>query len=127
MSRKRPEIRVRRVYDPPRSDDGARVLVDRLWPRGLAKADAKLDLWCKDLGPSHELRKWFGHDPKRWDEFRERYARELAAPERSELVADLLARAREGRVTLLFGARDEEHNQARALAEWLLSPLREAR
>lgn len=107
------EVRVKRVYDPPSEDDGFRVLVDRLWPRGLSKGSIKMDLWLRDVAPSDRLRKWFGHDPAKWGEFVERYRGELAA---NPAFKKLLEIAREkGRVTLLYSARDAEHNQAVAL------------
>lgn len=113
------ELAVKRVYDAPSSTDGYRVLVDRLWPRGLSKEKAHLDEWVKDLGPSTELRKWFGHEVERWPGFRDRYLAELAGE--PELWQPIVERARHGKVTLLFGAHDEEHNQAVALKEFLLS------
>ena len=97
-----------------------RVLVDRLWPRGLRKADAAVDRWMKDIAPSTELRQWFGHDPERWQEFRRRYARELQ--QHATAIDELRELARHGTVTLVFGARDEEHNDAVALREVLLRP-----
>jgi uncharacterized protein YeaO (DUF488 family) len=110
-------LAVKRVYDPPSPKDGYRVLVDRLWPRGLKKEAAALDLWVKEVGPSRELRQWFGHEPTRWEGFRHRYAGELdAVPENWQALAE---KARRGRVTLLFGARDEEHNNAVALKAYL--------
>jgi uncharacterized protein YeaO (DUF488 family) len=111
-------VRLKRAYEPPASDDGTRVLVDRLWPRGVAKADAALDEWMKDIAPSAELRQWFAHDPARWDEFRARYARELQAHE--DLVTKLRELARRGRVTLVYSARDEAHNDAVVLRDVLL-------
>lgn len=108
---------VKRVYDPAAPADGYRVLVDRLWPRGMKKEDAALDLWLKELAPSRELREWFGHEPTRWDGFRHRYAGELDAA--AEHWRPLLTRARRGRVTLLHAARDEEHNNAVALKAYL--------
>lgn len=113
-------IHVKRVYEPAEAADGTRILVDRLWPRGLTKAKAAVDHWAKDLAPSTELRTWFGHDPDRWAAFRVRYAKELSAHE-DELVA-MRALARAGRVTLVFGARDEVHNGAVVLREVLISP-----
>ena len=114
-------LAVKRVYDPPSPKDGYRVLVDRMWPRGLKKDAAALDLWMKELGPSRELRQWFGHEPTRWEGFRHRYAGELdAAPERWQPLAE---KARRRRVTLLFGARDEEHNNAVALKAYLETHL----
>ena len=113
-------IKVKRVYAPPSGEDGVRVLVDRLWPRGLPKARAAVDLWLKDIGPSLALRKWFNRDPSRWAEFKQRYADELdALAGRSAAVAALTGAVRRGRVTLLFGARDEEHNTAVALQHYL--------
>jgi uncharacterized protein YeaO (DUF488 family) len=110
-------LAVKRVYDPPSPKDGYRVLVDRLWPRGLKKDAAALDLWVKEVGPSRELRQWFGHEPTRWEGFRHRYAGELdAAPDTWQALAE---KARRSRVTLLFGARDEEHNNAVALKAYL--------
>jgi uncharacterized protein YeaO (DUF488 family) len=108
-------IAIKRVYLPPDKGDGQRVLVDRLWPRGVSKHDAAVDVWLKEIAPSAELRKWFGHDPAKWGEFRKRYRAELA--DNDELVAQLRALIEEGRVTLLYGAHDEEHNQARVLLE----------
>ena len=115
------EIRVKRIHDPPEGDDGLRVLVDRLWPRGIRKADAALDAWLPELAPSGELRKWYGHDPERWPAFREGYRRELA--ERPAGLDDLLARANDGPLTLLFAARDRERNNAVVLAEVLRERL----
>ena len=110
-------IDLKRVYDPPANSDGRRILVDRIWPRGIAKADLQIDAWLKDLAPSTELRKWFGHDPAKWDEFRKRYAGELE--QRSEALEELLEKARAGHVTLVFSAKDTEHNNAVALREHL--------
>jgi uncharacterized protein YeaO (DUF488 family) len=110
-------IDLQRAYDPPAKSGGRRILVDRVWPRGIAKHDLRIDAWLKDLAPSTELRKWFGHDPKKWDEFRKRYARELE--QRSEALEELLEKARAGHVTLVFGAKDAEHNNAVALKEHL--------
>jgi uncharacterized protein YeaO (DUF488 family) len=113
-------IRLKRVYEPPSPEDGVRVLVDRLWPRGLRKADAAIDRWMKDIAPSTELRQWFGHDPERWQEFRRRYARELR--QHATTIDELHELAQHKTVTLVFGARDEEHNDAVALREVLLRP-----
>ena len=115
----KPTVNVKRVYEPPSGDDGIRVLVDRLWPRGLSKPHAAVDLWLKDLAPSVRLRRWFNHDPARWAEFKHRYAEELDAKKTG--VAALLGAARRGRVTLVFGARDREHNNAVALHSYLTS------
>ncbi len=110
-------IRIKRAYEAPSKSDGFRILVDRLWPRGVKKEDARIDLWMKDLAPSDELRKWFGHEPEKWDEFRKRYAKELAA--REDALHDLSSRAAKGTVTLVYAAKDEEHNNAVALKEHL--------
>lgn len=110
-------VRIKRVYDEPAAEDGQRILVDRLWPRGISKDKAHIDEWLKEIAPSDELRKWFGHDPARWEEFRERYRQELEA--KAELVAGLRELAAEGTVTLLFAAKDEEHNNAVVLKEML--------
>lgn len=116
-------IALKRIHDPAGPADGTRVLVDRIWPRGVRKADAALDHWYREVAPSTELRKWFGHDPERWPEFRRRYRSELAqAP---EALRALMALCRRGPVTLLFGARDREHNQAVVLREVLLEELAE--
>jgi uncharacterized protein YeaO (DUF488 family) len=111
------EIRIRRVYDPPERGDGARVLVDRLWPRGLSKDKAGLAAWLKDIAPSAELRAWFGHDPERFAEFSRRYRAELAGNEAA--VDELRSLIAKGPVTLLYGAHDEAHNNAVVLADWL--------
>ncbi|MBS0965356.1 DUF488 domain-containing protein [Acetobacter okinawensis] len=113
----KPHIQVRRVYDPPEADDGARVLVDRLWPRGVSKERAHLDLWLKDIAPSTTLREWFNHDPAKWSVFGERYQAELSA--NPVAVAQIMALIKQGPVTLLYGARDTEHNEAVVLAAWL--------
>ena len=111
------DVQLRRAYDPPSAQDGLRILVDRIWPRGVRKAQARIDVWLKDVAPSTALRQWFGHDPARWSEFRRRYRTELK--QQPERVAELRALARKGRVTLVFGARDERHNQAVVLKELL--------
>jgi uncharacterized protein YeaO (DUF488 family) len=112
-------IRLKRVYEPAEEDDGVRVLVDRLWPRGLSREKAHLDEWLKELGPSTALRKWFGHDPERWDEFRARYRAELASPAQRQRLDHLRTLARQNSVTVLYGARDPEHNEAVVIAEEL--------
>ena|SRR6476660_3834931 len=111
-------VRLKRAYEPPEKKDGARILVDRLWPRGVSKEEAQLDEWIKEIAPSAELRTWFGHDPRRWDEFRERYRAELA--EHPETLKDLRRRAREGPITLVYSARDEVHNDAIVLRNVIL-------
>ena len=112
-------IRLQRAYEDPGTEDGHRVLVDRVWPRGRTKDELRLDAWARDLGPSTELRKWFGHEPARWPEFQTRYREELADPEKSRALDELAAEARRGPVTLVYGARDREHNQARVIADEL--------
>jgi uncharacterized protein YeaO (DUF488 family) len=111
------KVRLQRAYDEPVPDDGHRVLVDRVWPRGRTKEQLQLDTWARDLGPSTQLRKWFGHDPARWAEFEARYQAELAEPARAQALDALAERARRGPVTLVFGARDREHNQAVVIAD----------
>lgn len=111
------QIRLKRAYEEPSNQDGCRVLVDRLWPRGVSKEGAKIDLWLKGIAPSDELRKWFGHDPSKWEEFKKRYFAELN--ERAESVEELREKAGNGRLTLVFGARDEVRNNAVALKEYL--------
>jgi uncharacterized protein YeaO (DUF488 family) len=117
MSRADPNIQLKRVYDPPSKDDGARVLVDRLWPRGLRKEAAKLTAWLKEIAPSPKLREWFGHDPARFHEFSQRYRAELAAND--DAVERLDEFLEHGRVTLLYAAHDTAHNQAVVLADFL--------
>jgi len=119
-------IMVKRVSDPVSEGDGERILVDRLWPRGVTKEAARISSWMKELGPTTELRKWFGHDPSRWEEFRRRYAGELQARDRQALLGDLVARSRQGVVTLVFGARDREHNHAIVLKNVLEEIVRKA-
>ncbi len=111
------KIQVKRIYEKKSDDDGVRVLVDRVWPRGISKNDAAIASWHKEIAPSTELRKWFGHDPERWEEFRKRYRRELDNNE--EQVACLKKALGNKRATLLYGARDETHNHAVVLAEYL--------
>jgi uncharacterized protein YeaO (DUF488 family) len=110
------QVRVRRIYEPATPEDGYRVLVDRLWPRGVSKERAALDLWAKDVAPSTELRRWFGHDPARWQAFR-RYRQELAA--HPEALQPLLKAAAKGPLTILYGARDTRHNEAVVLQQVL--------
>ena len=111
-------IKLKRAYEQPEAADGIRVLVDRLWPRGVKKVDAAIDQWMKELSPSTELRNWFGHDPARWDEFRERYAAEVS--QHPDQLRQLRALAGEGTVTLVYSAHDEEHNNAVALRGFIL-------
>jgi uncharacterized protein YeaO (DUF488 family) len=113
----RADVRIARIYDPATPGDGARVLVDRLWPRGVAKADAGLDEWCKEIAPSAELRTWYAHDPAKYDEFRERYLLELTDPVRVELLDRLRALARPGPLTLLTSTKAIEISHLAVLAE----------
>ncbi|MGH2409993.1 MAG: DUF488 domain-containing protein, partial [Chloroflexota bacterium] len=108
-------IVMKRIYDPPAADDGYRVLVERLWPRGLRKDAAHIDAWEKGIAPSTELRRWYGHDPAKWTEFQARYERELATPEARAILDDLAARARQGRVTLLYSSHAGEISNAAVL------------
>ncbi|MBI5428456.1 MAG: DUF488 domain-containing protein [Nitrospinae bacterium] len=108
---------IKRIYDQPAKDDGFRILVDRLWPRGLSKEQARVDLWLKDIAPSDSLRKWFARDPEKWQEFKVRYYRELA--DKQDLTAAILEKARGNAVTLLYAAKDERFNNAVALKEYL--------
>ena len=110
-------LKLKRVYEPSDKSDGTRILIDRLWPRGMTKAKAGVDIWLKELAPSAELRKWFGHDADKWTEFKKRYRAELE--ENDEQLARLREEIKKGTVTLLYGAKDEEHNDAVALAEFL--------
>ncbi len=113
-------VRLKRAYEARAESDGTRILVDRLWPRGVTKVDAAIDHWAKDIAPSTELRKWFGHDPDRWQEFRDRYGAEVNAhPEQLDKLREL---ARKGIITLVYSARDQVHNDAVALREMLLAP-----
>lgn len=114
-----PDVRVKRVYEPVSPDDGERVLVDRLWPRGVSKAAAHLDEWDKDVAPSDELRRWYGHDPAKFAEFRRRYADELREPARAKALAHLNEAAKHGTVTLLTATKDAARSEAAVLAEQL--------
>jgi uncharacterized protein YeaO (DUF488 family) len=110
-------IIIKRIYDAPSRGDGKRILVDRLWPRGVKKDEARIDAWMKDVAPSGDLRKWFGHDPEKWGEFKRRFFAELK--NKKDLVDQLAGMARKGRVTLLFGSKEERFNNAVALKEYL--------
>jgi uncharacterized protein YeaO (DUF488 family) len=112
------DIKLKRAYGPPSARDGTRILIDRLWPRGVSKSDAGIDRWVKDIAPSTALRKWFGHDPARWQEFRRRYVAEIR--DHADTLAELRAAARKGPITLVFAARDELHNDAVVLRDVLL-------
>ncbi len=110
-------IRVKRIYEAPEKDDGFRALVDHLWPRGMKKENARIDRWFKEIAPSDDLRKWFGHEPEKWEEFKRRYFEELGA--RREALSDLIKIAGKGTVTLLFAAKNEKFNNAVALKEYI--------
>lgn len=110
-------IKIKRVYEQPAKDDGRRILVDRLWPRGLTKKKASVDLWLKEIAPSTELRKWFGHDPDKWKRFQGRYETEIR--HKDDLITMLRRKAREGTITLIYAARDEKHNEALVLKQFL--------
>lgn len=110
-------VKIKRIYEKASADDGYRVLIDRLWPRGVKKNEAHIDVWQKEIAPSHELRKWFQHDPSKWKEFKRRYYLELET--QTELVKALSTRATSETVTIVFAARDEQHSNAQALKELL--------
>jgi uncharacterized protein YeaO (DUF488 family) len=111
-------VNLKRAYESPAAEDGTRILIDRLWPRGITKERAAIDQWMKDISPSTELRKWFGHDPARWDEFRRRYAKEVH--QNTDLLDQLRSLARQGPITLVYSAHDEKHNDAVELRELIL-------
>jgi uncharacterized protein YeaO (DUF488 family) len=123
-SRAIPKVHIKRAYAAPAAHDGTRILVDRLWPRGLKKTDAAIAQWMKEIAPSTELRRWFGHDPGRWDEFRRRYERELE--DKGELLGAIKELAKHGPVTLVYSAHDEAHNQAVVLRDRLVTALTQA-
>jgi uncharacterized protein YeaO (DUF488 family) len=122
MSSGKVRIRVKRVYDPPGEEDGYRILVDRLWPRGLRKEEARVDLWLKEVAPSDQLRQWFSHDPSKWEEFKRMYFQELRGKRAVETLVKVIES--NGLVTLLFSASDRERNNAVALLEYLKGVLR---
>lgn len=111
------KVQIKRVYEEPEKEDGYRILVDRVWPRGMTKEKASIDLWLKEIGPTTELRKWFGHDPDRWTEFEKRYKKELK--NNKEVLAELKKQVKESKVTLIYSAKDEEHNQAVVIRKYL--------
>jgi uncharacterized protein YeaO (DUF488 family) len=118
------KLQIKRAYDPPDESDGIRILVDRVWPRGITKEKLQADHWLRDIAPSTELRKWFGHDPAKWGEFRRRYEEELA--QKSDLLGQIMEQLKHSQVTLVYGAKDEEHNQAVVLQEVLTSRLKQS-
>ncbi len=119
MKRNRITIRLKRVYDEPEEGDGRRILVDRLWPRGLSKEKARVDGWMKEIAPSTELRRWYGHDPDKWTEFKKRYAAELDA--NHDAVEEIVKEVRAGAVTFLYSSREDQRNNAVALKEYIES------
>lgn len=120
-------VRIKRAYDKPGPQDGTRVLVDGLWPRGTSKADLKIAKWEKVIAPSNGLRKWYGHDPQKWQEFRRRYREELEEPQRKEALDRLIVLAEKGNLTLVFGARDAERSNAAVIADVILEKEKAAR
>ena len=114
-------IKRKRVYEAPEADDGYRVLVERLWPRGIRKAALRFDAWEREIAPSTELRRWYGHEPEKWEEFQARYERELQQPDAQAILQALVERARRGNVTLLYAARDGEHSNAAFLERLLVA------
>jgi uncharacterized protein YeaO (DUF488 family) len=118
-------IKLKRVYDPVADDDGTRFLVERLWPRGIKKSDLQMQAWLKDVAPSSSLRRWFSHDPKKWNDFRKRYFRELRSNVRA--LEPLVAAAKQGTVTLLYSSRDSERNSAVALRDYIEGQSRKSR
>lgn len=111
------KTKIKRVYEKPDKEDGFRILVDRLWPRGLTKEKASVDLWLKEIAPTTELRKWFGHDPEKWSDFKEKYTAELK--KNNDPVSTLQKKIKEGTVTILYGAKDEAHNEAQVLLDYV--------
>src|SRR5699024_4598207 len=121
IRRDRMAVQIKRIYEKVTEDDGVRVLVDRVWPRGVSKEKAQLDHWMKEVAPSNELRKWFGHDPEKYETFKKRYKEELKSGDQAEQLAELkqLTKAHDKHILLLYAAKDEEHNQAKVLKEIL--------
>jgi uncharacterized protein YeaO (DUF488 family) len=118
-------VNIRRAYDKPGARDGVRILVDGLWPRGLNKADLKINAWEKSIAPSRELRSWYGHDPEKWPEFRKRYRKELKEAPRKEVLDRLISMARKGTLTLVFGARDADRSNAAVIGEVIRAKLKD--
>jgi uncharacterized protein YeaO (DUF488 family) len=116
-------IKTKRIYEPATAEDGYRVLVERLWPRGVSKAQARLDAWEKDIAPSDALRRWYGHDPEKWEEFQERYERELEAPKAQEILDRLAERAQHGPITLIYSSRAGEISNAAVLQQLLIQGI----
>lgn len=118
-------IKIKRIYNPPKEEDGFRVLVDRLWPRGLTKEKAKVDLWLKEIAPTDQLRKWYGHDPKKWAQFKKKYSKELDG--KIDLIDQIVKKTKEGDLTLLFSSKEEKLNNALALREYIETKGRRGR
>ncbi len=118
-------MKIKRVYDAPSRGDGKRILIDRLWPRGLKKDEARVEEWMKEIAPSTELRQWFGHDPDKWGEFKKQFFKELRG--RQDLTDSIINAAREGTVTLLYGSKEERYNNAVALKEYIDSMMKAAK
>jgi uncharacterized protein YeaO (DUF488 family) len=118
-------LKIKRAYDKHESADGKRILIDRLWPRGISKAEAGIDEWLKDLGPTTELRKWFGHDPEKWEEFRKRYIKELSAPDKTALLEKIAQTARHESVTLIYSAKDTGHSDVKVLEELITKMMKQ--
>jgi uncharacterized protein YeaO (DUF488 family) len=119
------QLKIKRAYEKQEGTDGKRILIDRLWPRGVSKAKAGIDEWLKNLGPSTELRKWFGHDPEKWEEFRKRYSLELSAPDKGILLKKIAQSARHANVTLIYSAKDTEHSDVKVLEELITQIIKQ--
>jgi uncharacterized protein YeaO (DUF488 family) len=119
-------LKIKRAYDKKETSDGKRILIDRLWPRGVTKAEADIDEWFKELGPSTELRKWFGHDPERWPEFKERFTRELSEAGKREILDGIAQNAKRNHVTLIYSAKDTEHSNAKVLQKLIQEMMDQA-
>jgi uncharacterized protein YeaO (DUF488 family) len=117
-------LKIKRAYDKPDSADGKRILIDRLWPRGVTKVEAGIDEWLKELSPSTELRKWFSHDPQKWEEFRKKYIKELAVPEKEAILAGIARTAQHSDVTLIYSAKDTEHSDVKVLEELITKMMK---
>lgn len=117
-------LKIKRAYDKKEAGDGNRILIDRLWPRGVTKAESGIDEWLKDLGPTTELRKWFGHDPEKWEEFRKKYVKELSAPDKEALLGKIAQSASRSNVTLIYSSKDTEHSDVKVLQELITKIMR---
>ena len=117
-------LKIKRAYDKQEAGDGKRILIDRLWPRGVTKAESGIDEWLKDLGPTTELRKWFGHDPEKWEEFRKKYIKELSAPDKEALLGKIAQSASRSNVTLIYSSKDTEHSDVKVLQELITKIMR---